>query len=114
MAQTQYQQFPSNFKDMFVHSFSLDTPVDQLWLAFKSSCQNCLDNIVPSKYSSTKLNQPWIITLIKRVTRKKQHLYNLARLTNATGVPQFGVNITILKRLYRRNVVVPTIIISLN
>jgi len=71
---------------MFVHSFSLDTPVDQLWLAFKSSCQNCLDNIVPSKYSSTRLNQPWITTLIKRLTRKKQHLCNLARSTNATSI----------------------------
>ena len=76
----------NSFKDMFLQSFSSDTPVEQLWLTFKSSCQNCLDNIVPFKYSSTRFNQPWITTFIKRLTRKKQRLYNLARSTNAASI----------------------------
>ena len=32
--------------------------------------------------SSSKLHQPWITNQIKRLSRKKQRLYNRARLTN--------------------------------
>ena len=76
----------NNFKNTFLQSFSADTPVEQLWSAFKSNCHVCLDNVVPSKYSSTRFNQPWITTSIKKLTRKKQRLYNLARLTNAAPI----------------------------
>ena len=39
-------------------------------------------SLVPAKFSNTAAKQPWITTHIKRLSRKKQRLYNLARASN--------------------------------
>ena len=48
---------------------------------FSDLCNRCLQQI-PSKWSTSKRNQPWITSQIKQLTRKKQRAYNRARLTN--------------------------------
>ena len=67
----------------FVSSFVVTTPVSTLWNRFSQICNHCL-NLIPSKWSTTKHNQPWITRHIKQLSRKKQRAYNHARLTNHT------------------------------
>ena len=65
----------------FVSTYSAATPINVLWNKFSDICIQCL-NLIPTKMSSSKLHQPWITNQIKRLSRKKQRLYNRARLTN--------------------------------
>jgi len=59
----------------FMNSFNIDTAVDALWDSFKTLCNTCLD-LIPSKLSSTRFNQPWITRNIKSLSRRKQQSYN--------------------------------------
>ena len=43
-------------------------------------CSNCMD-LVPSKFSSIRFNQPWVNSWTKQICRKKKRMYNRARLT---------------------------------
>ena len=65
----------------FVSSFTVTTPITTLWNGFSDICNHCL-KLIPSKWSTTKQNQPWITRHIKQLSRKKQRAYNRARLTN--------------------------------
>ena len=66
----------------FANSFldnTINTPVQDLWDAYKSMCMNCLQ-LVPTKTApSGKSNQPWATPLIRYLSSKKKRLYNRAR-----------------------------------
>ena len=68
------------FSDTFLSVNSADTPVQELWDSFKSMCQKCLE-LVPSKSLSNSIKYPWITPQIKRLSNRKQRLYNRARYT---------------------------------
>jgi len=67
-------QFSSNFFTLY----STSTSIDILWEEFKSLCSNCL-SYIPTKLCSSENKKPWINSHIKRLSRKKQRLYNLAK-----------------------------------
>ena len=46
-------------------------------------CLNCL-SYVPTRQFSTQTKQPWLTARIKRLSHKKQRLYNLARQSNCS------------------------------
>ena len=46
-------------------------------------CYEYLD-LVPTKFHSTRSKQPWMNSYIKRLSRKKQRLYNLAKCSNSS------------------------------
>ena len=73
----------NQFSDTFLSKFSLSTPVDVLWTEFKQMCYNCLAH-VPTRLLNTGTRQSWVTCRIKRLSRKKQHLYNLARKSNCS------------------------------
>ena len=50
----------ASFALKFLQQHSIQTPVQELWLAFKSKCLYILDNLVVSKWTSERFNQPWI------------------------------------------------------
>ena len=45
-------------------------------------CFDCL-GLVPTKLHSNRSKQPWINAYIRRLSRKKQRLYNLAKFSNS-------------------------------
>ena len=55
--------------------------VDENYQFFKSSINDSIRNHIPQKNISGRWNVPWLTTSIKRLTRKKQRLYNKARRT---------------------------------
>ena len=73
----------SNLASEFINNHDIDTPVEILSDNFKTICDTCLD-LVPSKLSSTRLNQPWVTGNIKSLSRRKQRSYNRARTSNTS------------------------------
>ena len=51
-----------------------------MWSDFMSMCSDCMD-MVPSKLSSTRFNQPWVNSKTKQMCTKKKRMYNRARST---------------------------------
>ena len=71
----------TEFSNTFLDN-TIDTPIQNLWDAFKMMCMNCL-HLVPTKSApSGKSNQPWETPIIIRLSSKKQQLYNRARRSN--------------------------------
>ena len=64
-------QLVTEFANSFLDS-TINTPVQDLWDAFKSMCMNCLQ-LVPTKTApSVKFNQPWATPLIRHLSSKKK------------------------------------------
>ena len=55
--------------------------VEEIWKIIKETLLKIMDAHVPSKMSSTRYNQPWVNTEVKRTSRKKKKLYIKARRT---------------------------------
>ena len=68
------------FTSSFLNKFSTSTPIDILW---EEMCYEYLD-LVPTKFHSTGSKQPWVNSYIKRLSRKKQRLYNLVKCSNSS------------------------------
>ena len=52
--------------------------IDTLWNVFKEMCYKCLD-MIPSRTHKTGTSPPWMNPTIKRLSYRKQRLYNFAR-----------------------------------
>ena len=51
--------------------FTSDTPIQELWSAFFNEVMQTMTALVPSKWSTTRYNQPWVTTAIKRLARQE-------------------------------------------
>ena len=67
-------QLVTEFANSFLNN-TIDTPVQDLWDAFKSMCMNCLQQMPTEIAPSGKFNQPWETPLIRRLSSKKKGLY---------------------------------------
>ena len=67
----------TQFSETFLHCYTIDTPIQDLWDIFKMQCYDCLD-LVPHIFSAKPDRNPWINNYVKWFTNKKQHLYNRA------------------------------------
>ena len=52
-----------------------------MWSDVNSTLLTILENSVPAKMSSTRINQPWITREVKRMTRRKKRSFTKARKT---------------------------------
>jgi len=53
-----------------------DHSVDKNWVSFKQNLQELVDQHVPSRQSRSRQHLPWITPAIRRMSKKKQRLYN--------------------------------------
>jgi len=91
------EQKITEVSETFHADFSIDTPVQHLWDAFKFLCHHCL-SLIPHKTVSNSCKPPWITRYIKRLSNKEQHVYNRARLSGS------GKNINNFKEQSRKSV----------
>lgn len=77
------QQHMSSFVREFLQNYSIYTPVEEMWLAFKSKCVHILDNVVISKWTSERFSQPWITRTVKSISRQQKRAHKRARQTNS-------------------------------
>ena len=97
----------NNLSGEFLNNYDTDTPIEELWSEFKDICKKCL-NQVPIKLSNKRPQQPWITARIKRLSNRKQQLYN-----KAMAALMISVYTKNLRRLYKKSVEMPIIIILL-
>lgn len=57
----------------------LDSELDDLWIKFKSTILDAVQQNVPSKNISGRWHVPWLTSPLKRAIRKKQRLYRKAK-----------------------------------
>ena len=72
----------------FHENFLSDGPnhsSDDNWVLLKDFILQTMDRNIPSKFSRSRANQPWISPSLKRMVRKKARLYNEAKETNAVS-----------------------------
>ena len=71
----------TTFRDKFLSEYQ-ERDVDTNYNDFQQHVEDMLDKHVPtklSKLSSSRKNVPWLTPTIRRMCRKKQHLYNRAK-----------------------------------
>ena len=56
-----------------------------MWHNIKSNLIDLQEQHVPSKLTTTRFQQPWITTEIKRISRRKQRAYNICRNKSTTS-----------------------------
>ena len=56
-----------------------DCGASKMWSDFKGTILGAMDDLIPTKMTSTKVHLPWLDNSIKRSIRKKQRLYNKAK-----------------------------------
>ena len=56
------------FQDHFLKNYDVSTPVNQLWQSIKNNLTSLMEKHVPTKQATTRHNQPWITTDLKRLT----------------------------------------------
>jgi len=66
-------------RDTFMEKFTTTSSVEDMWSFIKSSLGKMIENLVPTKMSTTRYNQPWINTEIKRLSRQKHRRYIKAK-----------------------------------
>ena len=69
----------STLSNSFIENYSVDTPVENLWISLHDNLKLILDEFVPSKMVSGICKKPWINRSIKQLRRRKQKCYNLAK-----------------------------------
>ena len=67
------------FTEEFTHANTTETEVNTLWTTFKQKCIESVNKYVPSKFTSTRFNQPWCNRDVRRLTRRKRRAYRKAR-----------------------------------
>ena len=58
---------------------------EENWQYFYSHYTHNVNECIPYTYSSTRCHIPWLSTLLKRMIRKKQRIYNKAKLSNSSN-----------------------------
>lgn len=70
-----------NFSDHYFLNLS-DSSVNEKWSAIKEAILSTMEANVPSKITSSRYNLPWFNRSHRRMSRKKQRLYNTAKKSN--------------------------------
>ena len=68
--------------DKYIETEALSNSVDVNYYYFKSTINEVMKKNIPQKNINGRWNVPWLTNSIKRMTRKKQRLYNKARRTD--------------------------------
>ena len=80
-------EYITRSSEQFLEEHDMDTQVDVLWKVFKEMCQKCLD-MIPSRTYKPGHSPPWMNPAIKRLSHRKQRLYNLARHSKSSDAWQ--------------------------
>ena len=64
------------FQQNFLKDYNTDSPVNLIWNCIKNNLISLMDKHIPTKVASSRHNQPWITSELKRLTRRKKRSYN--------------------------------------
>ena len=66
----------------FIETFSIATPIPELWKALSGIIKDIVVTQVPSKITSQRYSVPWVTQRCKHLSRKKKKLYRRAKTRN--------------------------------
>ena len=75
------KEYIIEFTNYFMNKYTYSSSIDMLWNEYQTLCETCI-NLVPCRVTSTRFGPPWLTNDIKRLSKKKQRWYNIARSTN--------------------------------
>ena len=84
--ETKIQKDTHDFRLKFLTLFSVSDNVQDMWDFVKSNIDKIIEDNVESKLTSSKTHQPWITTETKRMLRKKNRWFKLAKKSNSPKV----------------------------
>ena len=74
-----------SFQQQFLNRYNEQSSITDMWVEIKTTLLSLTSKHVPSKLTSSRFNQPWVTSAIKRLARKKKRAFRRAR---STGQPQ--------------------------
>ena len=85
----------------FVSKFDSSSSVTEMWDYIESKLANILE-LVPSKFTSTRFNQPWVTRKVKQLSRQKQCAYSKACSCRRQHKKRLWARYNILKKKMQR------------
>ena len=76
----------SQLKESYFSEDYSHMSVNEMWVKFKTGFLEAVERFIPSKMTKTKYSLPWIDATIKRLMKRRQKLYLLARKSNDPDV----------------------------
>ena len=70
-----------NFTESYL-SDHLNHTVEENYVRFREFIESLIDEHIPSKITSTRRNQPWFNSTLRKMVRKKSRLFSKAKQTN--------------------------------
>ena len=74
-----WKSFDNALQLIFHEQYTSDTPVQEMWSAFSAEVHNIMTDLIPSKWSTARYNQPWVTTAIERLARRKKRAHRKFR-----------------------------------
>ena len=71
----------SLFREEFLSDFTYDSNIEDMWLAIKEKLLSLRESFVPSKLTSSRFHQPWVNTVVKRLSRQKNRAFKKLKTT---------------------------------
>ena len=75
-----------DLKTKFLNSYSINDNVTEMWNFIKSEIKHIIESNIPTKLSSSRIHQPWINTVTKRMIRKKNRWFQKAKSSRSSKV----------------------------
>ncbi len=80
----QIRQEVDNFVTNFMDQHSNQSSVNEMWMEIKNCIQIILNEHVPSKFTTTTFNQPWITRKIKKLSKGNKKATSKAKTTKSS------------------------------
>ena len=60
------------FQNIFLAKYSINSPVEDFWQFIKANLKELMDNFVPTKQTTNKINKCWFNTKLKKTMQTKR------------------------------------------
>jgi hypothetical protein len=71
------------FQNTFLTKYSIVSPVEDIWQFIKSNLKELMNDFVPTKQTSNKINKCWFNTKLKKLCKQKENLFKKYKATNS-------------------------------
>ena len=71
------------FQNIFLAKYSINSPVEDIWQFIKANLKELMDNFVPTKQTTNKINKCWFNTKLKKLCKQKENLFKKYKATKS-------------------------------
>ena len=96
-------QSAANFQQTFLSKFNTNSPVEEIWKDIKTNLKTIMDENVPTKLTSNKINKCWFNSRLKKLCKLKENLFKKYKATNSYRIHKKYLKIKHLTQKLSRN-----------